>query len=316
MDPTYIAMIIFYWLFLTGVVFVSGAFAARIIVTGPTGAEVFIPAGKKRCLGESAARFIFLVALLTFFMDAGHFILHCSVMTETPLNEVFSILPAFLIKTKYGKFTLLKSFFLLVTILISLAAIKRDKKFLAVSGTISSVFILVVISMSGHQGAEGYVTIPFYLDLLHIITISLWIGGIFFLCFCFSFLLREKDGVLWGVFKAIINRFSLLATYCVFIAGISGIVLSFLNVKGLSVLLHTQYGVILLLKLLLVGIMVMLGGMNKFYLIPRMNHVDRENQLGSIQIRKELTRNVRFEAYLGIAISLLTSLLTHISPES
>jgi putative copper export protein len=236
-------------------------------------------------------------------------------MTETPLNEVFSILPAFLTKTKYGKFTILKSLVMFFIIAISFLSLFADKKYLNITGAIASLLLLIVISMSGHQGAEGYTTFPFFLDVFHTISISLWIGGIFFLSRCFSFFLKEAGIEFMEIFKRLINRFSLVATFCVFIAGVTGIILSFVNVKSLSILIDTQYGVVLLLKAILVGMIVILGGINKFIIIPRLNKADKDEWSALIKTRKKLYITINAEMCIGSAVLLLTSLLTHLSPE-
>ncbi len=67
MDVSYVLMILFYWFFLAGVVFFTGAFTARIFVTGPSNADICIIEGRKRSFGQSAVRSIFLIAALTFF---------------------------------------------------------------------------------------------------------------------------------------------------------------------------------------------------------------------------------------------------------
>jgi putative copper export protein len=168
--------------------------------------------------------------------------------------------------------------------------------------------------MSGHQGAEGYTTIPFYLDVLHICAVSFWIGGIFFLRSNYSFFLKKSGVGLWEIYKSLINRFSRLATGCVLVAGITGLALSFFNVTGFSVLLHSEYGAVLLLKAVLVGVIAALGGINKFIVIPQINTTDKEDWLDLQNIRKKLFFMVNAEMALGIAVLLLTSLLTHVSP--
>jgi len=188
----YYLMILFYWLFLSGVVFLAGAYTSRVYVTGPSGLEVCFPGGRNKSFGEVVTKYIFLVAVLAILANAIHFILHCSIMTETPLNEVFSILPTFLTKTKYGRFTILRTLFLAAIIVVSFVGVLKDQKWATLSGVILSLLLLVVIAMSGHQGVKGYMNFPFFLDALHMIAVSLWIGGIIFIRFFLSaFLLKE-----------------------------------------------------------------------------------------------------------------------------
>ena len=311
----YYLMILFYWLFLSGVVFLAGAYTSRVYVTGPSGLEVCFPGGRNKSFGEVVTKYIFLVAVLAILANAIHFILHCSIMTETPLNEVFSILPTFLTKTKYGRFTILRTLFLAAIIVVSFVGVLKDQKWATLSGVIFSLLLLVVIAMSGHQGVKGYMNFPFFLDALHLVAVSLWIGGIIFIRFFLSAFVKGAYLEFWRNLTTLTNRFSQLATYCVFIAAITGVLLSFVNVKGLTFLVDTPYGTVLLMKILLVGIIVIIGGINKFSVIPSMNNMKAEENSEGLAHGRKLLNLVTIEASLGFVVLLLTSFLIHLSPE-
>ncbi|HDO35019.1 MAG TPA: hypothetical protein ENH07_01805 [Nitrospirae bacterium] len=232
-------MVLSYWLFLTGVIFLAGALFSRFIVTGPSGADVCVIEGGKRCFGETASVVIFLSALFTFVFNLIHLVFHASVMTETPLTGVFPILPIFLVKTKYGQLILIRTILLLPLIIVAFLTIRRPRLWLALSGIALSFSIVVTLSISGHQGVNGYFNLPVVTDTLHITAAAPWIGGIFFIRLCYSFLLKAGGRDLWGVFPDLINRFSNLATYCVYVAGVTGIVLVFFRVKDFEVLTGT-----------------------------------------------------------------------------
>ena len=315
MNLLYSLMILFSWVFLSGVIFLAGAYTSRLYVTGPSGAEACFPGGRNKCFGETVAKYIFLIAVLTLLANAVHFVLHCAIMTDTSLKEVFSILPTFLTKTKYGRFTIIRTVFLAAIIVVSFAGVYRDQKWATLSGALLSLLLLVAIAMSGHQGAKGYMNFPFFLDTLHLVAVSLWIGGVIFIRFFLSAFVKGAYVEFWRNVKSLMNRFSLLATYCVFIAAFTGVLLSYVNVKGFSVLLNTSYGIVLFVKILLVGIIVIIGGMNKFSVIPQMNNIKTEESSESMAHGRKLLNLVTIEAGLGFLVLLLTSLLTHLSPE-
>jgi putative copper export protein len=308
-------MILFYWLFLSGVIYLAGAFAARVYVTGPSGAEACRPNGRKKSFGGTAIQYIFFFSILTLLVNAVHFILHCAVMTETPLKEVFSILPAFITKTKYGKFTILRTVFLFGIIAMSLVAVIKDQKWAKLSGVLFACLLLVVIAMSGHQGAKGYLNMPFFLDILHLFAVSLWIGGLFFIRPFVSFLVKENSASLWGNLTSLINRFSQMATFSVGVVILTGIILSFANVKSMAILTNTQYGVILMVKTILVAIIAILGGLNKFVVIPMLNNIRPDDKPSDMKKGRRLLYLISIETGIGSIVLLLTSLLTHLSPE-
>jgi putative copper export protein len=235
-------------------------------------------------------------------------------MTETPLREVFSILPTFLVKTKYGRFTILRTLFLTGIIVVSLVTVKKDQKWTTLSGVLFSFLLLVVIAMSGHQGTEGYLKLPFFLDALHLIVIALWIGGLFFIRPFVSALVKGARVELWGNLTSLINRFSQLATICVFIAATTGILLAYFNVKSMTILTQTNYGIVLLIKVALVGIIIILGGLNKFFVIPNLNNVKPDKETMDMVPGRKLLYFINVEASIGFVVLLLTSFLTHLSP--
>jgi len=317
MDLLYFSMILLYWLFLAGVVFLSGAFTSRILVTGPSGADTsLVCKDTGKSFGKIASEILLIVAILTFLTNAIHFVLHCSVMTETPLNEILSVLSAFATKTKYGRLTIIRTILLAAIIATSFIIIKNDNKISTLTGALFSLALLIVIAMSGHQGVKGYMNSHFFVDSLHLVAVSAWIGGLFFIRICVSLLIKGDKIEFWSNLTSLINRYSTLATYCVGITVVTGIALIYFNVKGYAVFVQTQYGIILLLKMVLVGIIMVLGGINKFFIIPALNKTDIGKRTEGTEHEKILLHLVTAEATIGVVVLFLTSLLTHLSPES
>ena len=307
-------MVLFYWGFLTGVVFLAGAFLARQLVTGPSGADVCMARDRGRCFGEISISVIFLISLLTFVLNLIHLYLHASVMTDTPLRETGSIMHIFLLKTKYGRLGLLRTLFLIPLILLIFACMRSPRRWKALTGAVFAMLLLISISMSSHQAKEGYMKLPLYLDVLHISSISIWIGGIFFIRFCYSFFIRDEGREFQEVFRRMITRFSDIATWAVYTAGVSGLILVFIRIKGLAQLTGTPYGMVLIAKVIIASIIFLLGGLNKFYLLPRLFSGDGSSSEGAVRAKKMLYLCVTAEAGAGMVVMLLTALLTHLSP--
>jgi len=307
-------MIASYWLFLTGAVFIAGSFIARIIVTSPSGAELCVPGKKRRCLGEAAGRMVLWAALATFVVSLVHAVFHAAVMTETPLNEVFSIMTVFLTKTKYGRFTLLRSVLVVFLVVVAHFSNRKRTKTLDFMGALISLALLLSICVSGHEGAEGYLNLPFAMDILHMLSVTTWIGGVFYIFMGYSFLMEEAGAELWATLRAMMNRFSDLATVCVTVAVLSGASLAYFRIESFDQLTGTPYGITLMVKVMLASVILAMGAANKFYVMPRINSADmrREEDLGHIGHR--LHTFVSIEAYVGVGVMLATALLTHLSP--
>jgi putative copper export protein len=309
-----ILMISFYWLFLSGTVFITGALVLKILITIPSGADACVQTGKNKTIGECTIPVIFFISLITLIFNIAHVILHCSVITETPLQEVFSVIPLFLLKTKYGMFSVMRTIVMATIVLVLAFALKRNDKLVIITGIALSLMFLVMLTMSGHQGTKGYLSIPFLFDVLHVTAISIWIGGLFSLYCCYSFFLKKAGSESWGIFLELINRFSRIATLCVVTVIVSGIVLYIYNFKGFSGLVTTDYGIVLLIKILLVVPITLFGAINKFSFIPQLNKTDGNDWTGAMSLRRKLDTTMTIEVFLGLLILLATSILTHLSP--
>jgi putative copper resistance protein D len=314
MSSINILMIGSYWLFLSGIVFIAGALISRKIITVPSRADDCIPAGKNKTIGEAAVPVIFTTSIIALISNITHVVLHCSVMTEIPLSEVFSVLPLFLLKTRYGMFSLIRTILMAMIVLVFLYALKKNDKFATITGSVLSLFLLVTLAMSGHQGTNGYLSLPFFLDVLHVIAITVWIGGLFFIRSSYSFFLKTADMESWDIFLSMINRFSLIATICVTAVISTGIILYLYSTDEVSQIITTTYGNVLFTKTVLALLLMMLGGINKFLLLPRLNSTDKGNWSKLISLRSKFNFMFTLEAFLGLFILLTTAILTHLSP--
>jgi putative copper export protein len=309
------ALIFFYWIFLSSVFFITGAFGSRVLITDPSGADVCYLPGRQECLGETSARMIFLVSIIALFANALFLLLQASLVSDTPLEEAYSVIVPFLLETRYGRFSVFRTAVLAVLMIISYAAIRRGGRLISVGGTAASFLVLASISMSGHQGTGKGDAIPLVLDVLHIGAVSLWIGGLFYVRSCYAFFMNKAGAEFSAIFRDLIMRFSRMATGCVFVGAAAGVSLGFINVKRLTYLIHNPYGRVLLLKSLIVAVLIALGGVNKFILLPRLNRYGWEQQTETAIYRAWLGRIITAEVVTGSIVLLVTSLLSHLSPE-
>jgi putative copper export protein len=315
MNSVNVAMLLFYWIFLSCVFFIAGAYASRAFVTGPAGADVCYLPGEKKCLGETSARIIFLVSIIALIAEALYLVLQASIVSDTPLKEIYPVILPFLLETRYGRFSVLRACLLAVVLILSYAASRRGGMRLSLAGAAVSLLILVSISMSGHQGTRRGTAVPLVIDIFHISAVSLWIGGLFYVRFCYAFFMNRADIEFFPVFRNLMMRFSRMATVCVFIGASAGVSLGFINVRQLPYLIHSPYGLTLLVKTLVVGVLICLGGVNKFILLPRLDTSGTEHWTKTATYRAWLHRVITAEVVSGLTVLLITSLLTHLSPE-
>jgi putative copper export protein len=133
---------------------------------------------------------------------------------------------------------------------------------------------------------------------------------------------------------SIVARFSTMAACCVAVFLPAGLYNAWLQVTSLSPLVSTSYGWTLLAKLSLVGVVLLMGGVNRYYFVPLLGYPsgthDRlifrtiarfaggpplEIKRGDNQeIRRQFFRFVRLEWIIVVAALACTALLTQLPP--
>ena len=149
-------------------------------------------------------------------------------------------------------------------------------------------------------------------DTLHLIGTALWAGGLLAL---WHALARSREpanpSLAWT--EAVVARFSRLALISVVLLVLSGLYQSWIHVGTLTLLLQTDYGRVLLLKLLLFAAMLSCGALNLFStrrLLARAV-AQNENDHGAAMTT---LRRVRMESVIGLVVFCLTGLLTVLPP--
>ncbi|WP_052391486.1 copper resistance D family protein [Streptomyces sp. NRRL B-24484] len=112
------------------------------------------------------------------------------------------------------------------------------------------------------------------LDQIHIVSGTVWLGGLALLVSLAGARGRLGDGagLLWA---DIWRRFSLVAMTCVGAVALSGLWLTWKHVGTVSQLWTTGYGIALLVKAALVLGLVAAGAVNQFWLMPRIARARR-----------------------------------------
>ncbi|MDH6576943.1 CopD family protein [Kitasatospora sp. MAP5-34] len=164
-----------------------------------------------------------------------------------------------------------------------------------------SVTLIAAIPASVPKDADHLLD-PLF-DQLHIVSGTVWIGGLALLAALAGTRARlsENAGLLWA---DLWRRFGLVALVCVGVVLTSGLWMSWKHVGGIGQLWTTTYGLFLLIKIGLVLAMVVAGGVNQFWLMPRIvqaRRADSTTPLLHLTLR-HFPRVVRVEVTLGAAV--------------
>jgi copper transport protein len=175
-------------------------------------------------------------------------------------------------------------------------------------------FLGVSPALAGHANAQDPTAVLLPSTSAHVVAMSVWIGGLAMLLFVLPSATRLLELPDRGrLLAAVLARFSTIAGACVAVVLLTGIIQSFVYVRNLDNLLHTEYGQILVAKILLfVGLMA-LGGYNRQFSVPRLNKIaaGRESP-GRAGIL--LRRALRGEVLLVLAVLGVTGALAGFAP--
>lgn len=136
-------------------------------------------------------------------------------------------------------------------------------------------FIALEPALSGHPSTQSPVALLFPANVLHVVAMSVWVGGLASLVLVLPAATRELEPPDRGrLLAAALARFSPLALACVALILITGIGQAYAYVRDLDNLIETAYGRAVLIKLvLLVGALIPLGAYNRYRSVPRLERI-------------------------------------------
>ena len=136
---------------------------------------------------------------------------------------------------------------------------------------VAGVAMAVTISLGSHAAALIDVAPALAADLIHLLAVGAWVGGlpVLLLVVWESRRTRSEDGAAADLTE-VAARFSAVATVAVGLIVVTGTYSAWLQVLEPSRLWTTDYGALLLVKLALVAPLLLLGGVNLGWTRPRL----------------------------------------------
>ncbi|MCA9828578.1 MAG: CopD family protein [Nitrosopumilus sp.] len=173
---------------------------------------------------------------------------------------------------------------------------------------ISSLALISTSSMIGHGAASGE-TGALLLDYIHNLVAAVWIGGIFyFVSALLPTLSHLKENNREKMSLVLIPRFSIAFIISVGIVIITGPTLMWFLESDIGLISESVYGQLIILKIILAGIMVGLGGVFQFNV---QKNAEKNFSSGKISVYRKLKRSLKIEAVLGIILLGSVALLTN-----
>jgi len=145
-------------------------------------------------------------------------------------------------------------------------------------------------SIAGHALDRGRSPLEAVDDVLHVAAASIWLGGLVALG-----LALRRGGDAGGLMR----RFSNVALASVAVLGATGVVRALTELHSFSQLWTTGYGRALIVKTALLGVLVTLGWVNRYRLVPRSDVAG---------LRRSVAGELVLLAGLVVAVAFLTDL--------
>jgi copper resistance protein D len=290
-------------------------FAGSAVITGTLVfrtwvAKSALPSEQEVALGwrTQSLRVAWIALAVTLLSGVGWLLLQAVSMSGLPPGEAMTsqVLSTVLNETQFGVVTEIRS--VLAVILATCLAYDRLPlvDWLALAAALG---LTASIAGTGHAastlGALGNLHLA--ADALHLVAAASWIGGLV----PFALLLaavRRHDGA--SLARDAAQSFSTLGIVSVATLAMTGLVNSWILVGSFRGLLVTEYGKVLMLKLVVFAAMLVFAAVNRFALTPRLivsSGNDRE-------VVRRLMRNSTVEIGLGLAIFAIVGVLGTLHP--
>ena len=321
------------WLNFIGLSTLMGALAFHLLIAR----SIAPPHGGFEAVERPCRRLELISLVLVAVASGGELILRTQMMSGEHLTQIGVTLTVVLRQTHFGAVWLVRigliGFLTLVWGLRRTTAPQSQRALmLSLSAT---ALIALTTTLSGHAAHWGDLTMPVLIDWIHLVAVSVWTGGLFTLGFLFQRIVAPPGAEDPARGLATVGRpFSRMAAYCVFTLLAAGLFNSWLQVASLQSIVTTSYGLTLLAKVFMVGLVLALAAVNRYYFLPLMRDpaaaynrplVKTIGRLGGMWLvgagrdqaagsRRRLRQFMRLEWILVIAALALAALLTHLPP--
>jgi copper transport protein len=210
------------------------------------------------------------------------------------------------LKTKYGEATVTRAAIAALVVVALLAVGRRAGRVVAGFLAVLGLFLAMTWSAAGHAGVGTWQPWTDLFDTVHLVTVSAWAGGLALLA---RWLRRWSEDEQ----AALLPGWSRLASWSVVLLVATGVFASLREVGELGALVSTRYGLLLVAKDALVGLMLLLALVGRSYVRSRYTRPtgDAEPEEEGVE---GLRRSVGLETGLAVVVLVVTAFLVNTTP--
>jgi putative copper resistance protein D len=295
-------------------------FAATAVMTGTVVFRTVMATSLSRSEHVAAARFrakalgLTWIALAIAALSGAIWLwLQAAAMSGLPVSEAMApgVLSTVVKQTQFGFVAEIR----LGLAVVMAACLAYDRLALTDGLALAAAIGLsAALAWSGHGGSTPgpFGNLHLAADVLHLIAAASWIGGLVPLVLLLS-LARYNPSPGWAsIARDSAERFSILGIVSVATLLATGIVNGWILVGSFNALFATQYGRLLMLKIILFAVMLAFAAINRIALTPRLAGSPESG--GRIDALRRLTRNSVVEIALGLTIFAMVGMLGTLHP--
>jgi copper transport protein len=179
---------------------------------------------------------------------------------------------------------------------------------------LGAIYLAFTPALSGHASVQSPVWAFFPSDVLHVLAVSVWVGGITCLLLVLPAATRQLEtSERSRLLLATLARFSPLALASVVAIALTGVAQAYIDVRSLHGLLHTTYGALILVKTGLLLALIGLGWINRRRVLPALGRiVSAGASPGGVGVLTR--RTLRGESLLMLCVFGVTAALITYAP--
>ena len=203
---------------------------------------------------------------------------------------------------------------LLGVLLLAAWKLPRARRWLGLPIGIGALYLVMTLAFAGHPSIQSPVAVFFPTNVIHVLAASIWVGGIACLLLALPAATRklrpeERGRLLLGT----MTGFSPIALGAVIAIAITGVVQAYIDVRSLSALFNTTYGLLVVAKVVLLLALIGFGSQNRQRILPALKGiVERAASLGATGVAAR--RSFRGEFALMVAVFGVTAALVSYAP--
>ncbi|MBV8448832.1 MAG: copper homeostasis membrane protein CopD [Hyphomicrobiales bacterium] len=219
-------------------------------------------------------------------------------------------LEAFFLETSFGPIWLVR-LAILIALVIVLARMRRSRARRLLSALLSAA-ALASQAWLGHAAMRTGTQLDIELlsYVAHVLAAGAWIGGLFPLASLLTRRGSAETRTRSSECRAALRRFSTLGVIFVLLILLTGIANSVFRLRFSSDLFTTPYGLAILVKASLFGLMLIAAASNRWRLLPRLESANEETAFLALR------RNIMIEQGLGILVLGVAAILGTMAPRA